>query len=105
IHAARALAADLGRRQRMGELLPGLQPRLDLVVRPLLALDFEKALYEAHNLVRSPTPSLRRHCLRRRPFARLQEGALVVPRHYLDEAGPRAIPILQQSARLSAAGM
>src|SRR5690349_18008475 len=48
IHAARALPAHLGRRQRQDELLPVLEPRLDLLVRPFLALDLEEALYQAH---------------------------------------------------------
>ena len=44
IHAARALLAHLGRRQRQDELLPRLEARLDLLVRPILALDLEEAL-------------------------------------------------------------
>src|SRR5262249_46589905 len=59
IHAARTLPADLGRRQRQDEFGPRLETRLDLLVRPILALDLEKALHQAHYLVLSPPVSSR----------------------------------------------
>src|SRR5471030_2274539 len=49
IHAARALLRHLGRRQREDELLPRLETRLDLLVRPLLAFDLEEAGDQTHD--------------------------------------------------------
>src|SRR6185437_13837736 len=63
IHAARTLLAHLGRRQRQDELLPGLEARLDLLVRPFPALDLEEALHQAHDFDNSPALS---SCARRR---------------------------------------
>src|SRR5205823_5357717 len=54
IHAARALLAHLRGRQRQDEFLPRLETRLDLLVRPILALDFQEPFYEAHNVDNSP---------------------------------------------------
>src|SRR5690349_16296573 len=41
----------------------------------------------------------RRYSLRCRPFTRLQQRALVVLRHHLDEARQDAVPVLEQLAR------
>src|SRR6185436_20828809 len=42
IHAPRALLADLGRRHLEDEFLPVLETLVDLFVRPILTLEFQK---------------------------------------------------------------
>jgi hypothetical protein len=123
IHAAGSLAVEFLGRQRQDEFLEGFQPQLSLFVRTVATLDLEESGNLTHNRLQMVTrqpPSSRNgaglHALVRQFLLsgnscggdglglQVEQCALVIARHDLDEAGQRAVPVLQQVPGSGAAG-